>query len=295
MKATRFWLGAAVLRGVESLRPKEERLFDDQLSLELLPSGWKRFLRLVKSLGLLGAVLAMRERQYPGVVGNLLCRTRYIDDVLRDALRMGLDQVVFLGAGFDTRPYRIQGIERTRVFEVDHPATQSEKEERLRETMGGIPPHVTLVPIDFDREGLEDVMTRAGLSSRARTLFVWEGVTQYISSDAVDATLRYISRRAGRKNGLVFTYVSQGIIDGSARSPEDEKIMSLAQRTGVPWVFGLDPEKLTGFLAARGLDLVEHVGTDEYRERYLNPLGREMAIFEGERVALAKSSAWDRS
>ena len=223
-------------------------------------------------------------------MGNLLCRTRYIDDVLRDALRMGLDQVVILGAGFDTRPYRIQGMESASVFEVDHPSTQARKWKGVRDAIGVAPPNVTFVPIDFDREGLEDALPRAGFSAGVRTLFVWEGVTQYISSAAVDTTLGFISRTAGEKSSLIFTYIREGIVGGSDRSPMDERLMSLARKAGAPWVFGIDPAAVEDFLAKRGFTLVEEIGAEEYRTRYLQPLGRKMTSYEGERMAHAQVS-----
>jgi methyltransferase (TIGR00027 family) len=301
MKGSNFWIGGAVLRGIESFRPDGDRLFDDGLALALIPSGWRRFLQLLSSLGLIGAVLKMRESQFPGVVGNLLCRTRHIDDVVRERLEAGLDQVVLLGAGFDTRAYRIPGIDQTLVFDVDHPAVQSEKKERLREIKGAVPSHVRFVPIDFEREGLESGMLQAGYSSGARTLLVWEGVTQYISSKAVDATWRWATRTGGDRSSIVFTYIREGIIDGSSRSHQDEKLMSLARRNGVPWVFGIDPDALSGYLTTRDLELLEEAGTAEYRRRCVDPLGRKMAVYEGELVALAATGgraqgadAWQR-
>ncbi|MDH3252534.1 MAG: SAM-dependent methyltransferase [Ignavibacteria bacterium] len=294
MKASKLWLGTAVIRGIESHRSPDERLFEDRLALAFLPSVWRRIIGLLRSVGLLDAVLAMRERQYPGVVGNLLCRTRYIDDVLREALKAGFDQVVLLGAGFDSRPYRIPGIDQTRVFEVDHPATQARKRARLQQILGTLPSHVAFVPIDFDRQKLKDVMPAAGFSTGARTFFLWEGVTQYISAEAVDATFEYVSRAAGNQSRIVFTYIRKGIIDGSSRSPQDEKLISLTRRIGVPWVFGIDPNDVAEYLSARGLELVEEVGTSEYKVRYLEPLRREMTVFEGERVALATGASGAR-
>jgi methyltransferase (TIGR00027 family) len=278
MKASSLWLGGAILRGIESDRPEHHRLFDDPLSLDLLPPLWRGVLRLLTAAGLLNALLALRERQYPGVMGNLWCRTRYIDDVLRDALDDGIDQAVILGAGFDTRPYRIAGIEQIHVFEVDHPATQARKQARLRQALGTLPPHVTFVQIDFDREKLDRVMPAAGFRSGRKTFFIWEGVTQYITAEAVEATLQYVSRNAAPESKIVFTYIRRAIVDGSSRSAMEQKLMSLTRRVGVPWIFGLDPTEVRDYLSARGLDLVEEVGT-----------GRKLNVFEGERVVLAWS------
>lgn len=283
-------LAPAAVRAIESYRPRKERLFDDGFAIGFLPPVWRGIIEVLRLPGLGSAVLAMRERQFPGVMGNLFCRTRFIDDALRDALAKGLDQVVILGAGFDSRAYRMPGIEQTSVFEVDHPAPQAEKQARLKRMLGTLPSHVTFVPIDFDRQELEDAMAAAAFRTGARTFFIWEGVTQYITAEAVDATFRYVSRAAAIGSKILFTYIRRGIVDGSARSAADQKLVSVLQRVGMPWVFGLDPTELAQYLAERGLKLIKDVGASDYQARYLDPIGRKMNVFEGERIALAHTA-----
>jgi len=280
----------AIIRVIESYRSEKERLFDDRFANGLLPALFRVISDLLR-VPLLGtAVLAVRERQWPGLMGNIICRTCYIDDVLRDALGEGLDQVVILGAGLDSRAYRIPSIDRTRVFEVDHPATQDWKKARLQKILGTLPSYVNFVPIDFEQQKLEDAMAAAGFHTGAKTFFIWEGVTQYITAEAVDATFRYISRAAVTGNQIVFTYIRRGIVDGSTRSDVDQKIVSTAQRQGMPWIFGLDPTELAHYLALRGLKLVKDAGAPEYQVRYLDPISRKMNVWEGERIALAHTA-----
>lgn len=131
-------------------------------------------------------------------------------------------------------------------------------------------------------------MVTAGFRADAQTFFIWEGVTQYIAGQAVDATLRYVSRSAGDGSRIAFTYIWRGIIDGSARSRVEERIVAFAERVGSPWVFGLEPVGIPAYLADRGLAVIEDVGAEEYREWYLEPAGRRMAVFEGERTVLAR-------
>jgi methyltransferase (TIGR00027 family) len=281
-------LAAASLRATEGCRPKEVRLFDDSITLRCLPPAWRGMVRLLCLPGIGPALFALRERMTPGVVGNLLCRTRYIDDALDLALEEGLDQVVILGAGFDTRPYRVPGVKSTHVFEVDHPAVQALKVARLKHVLGGLPPHVRFVPVDFDREHVGDAMSAAGFQSDARTFFIWEGVTQYITGRAVEATLRTISEATGAGSQIVFTYIWQGVIDGSARSAAEERIVGFAERMGSPWIFGLEPVRVPAYLKERGYALIEDIGAEVYREQYLEPIGRRLNIWEGERMVLAR-------
>jgi methyltransferase (TIGR00027 family) len=250
-------LAAASLRATEWCRSEEKRLFEDPLTLRCLPPLWRGMTMLLCLPGVGPALFALRELLSPGVIGNLLCRTRYIDDALTRALAKNLDQVVILGAGFDTRPYRVPGVERSHVFEVDHPAAQALKRARVEHVLGTLPGHVTFVPVDFDQQDLGEAMVRAGFRPDARTFFIWEGVTQYITGRAVDATLRFVSRVAGAGSSIVFTYIWQGIIDGSARSAVEERIVAFAERTGSPWIFGLEPVRIPAYLAERGLTLIE--------------------------------------
>lgn len=272
----------AMARAAESRHPK--RLFDDSFSNKLAPGVWQ----ILLLLGVRQAILALAELRGPGAMGNLYCRTRAIDDALLAALAEGIEQVVILGAGFDTRAYRIPGIERTCAFELDLPAPQRLKKARLERALGALPPHVTLVPIDFDHQAIADVLAGTGYRTDARTFTIWEGVTQYITADAIDGTLHFVASNTAVGSKIAFTYIHRGIIDGSTRSANDQKLMDAAARGGMPWIFGLDPAELPGYLAERGLAFLEEMWAPVYQERYLEPLTRKLTVFAGERVALAR-------
>lgn len=280
-------LGNAAGRAIESCRDRDKRLFNDPYAFGLLPRSHRTMVRLLR-IPLLGpALLAMRERQIPGIMGNLWCRTRFIDGAFREAVADGFEQFVMLGAGLDTRAYRLVGDADVVVFEVDHPATQTWKREAIGRLAPDHASHVRFVPVDFDRDDLRTAMTTAGFRAGTRTLFIWEGVTQYLADEAVDTTLRFVSDSARPGSRLVFTYVDRAVVDGSTTHPISAALRAELERHGEPWRFGIDPDRLTDFLDARGFDLVEDVGADDYRARYLEPVGRELDLFEGERVAVA--------
>jgi methyltransferase (TIGR00027 family) len=281
-------VGTSATRVIELYYPEEKRLFDDPYALKLLPFGWRVLVRLLFLPGLRGAVLALRERRLPGSLGAILCRTRYIDDVLKRSLEEGLDQLVILGAGFDSRAYRIPGLEHVRVFEVDLPGTRELKQTRVEKVLGKVPENVTLVGMDFDQQDLEEVLNAAGFRKGVRTLFIWEGVTQYLTAEAVRATLEFVSGVSGAGSAIVFTYVPRGLIDGTDAPEWFRGFQEFAQRIGSPMVFGLDSAELEPFLGERGLKLVEDVGAADFQARYLKPLGRELDVFDAERIAFAR-------
>ncbi len=280
----------ATMRVVELYTPSEQRLVDDPLSFSLLPLGWRALVKFLYLPGLRDLVLAAREKRIPGTLGTFLCRTRYIDDVLRESLSDGLDQVVILGAGFDSRAYRIAGMEGVHVFEADLPGTVELKQVRIKRVLGAVPEHVSLVGMNFEEQDLADSLAAAGYLMGKRTLFIWEGVTQYLSAKAVSHTLRVVTRIAGGGSEIVFSYVLKGIIDGTARPEWFQPLLSFAGKVGSQWKFGLEQTELEGYLALHGLRLIDDVGAAEYQARYLKPLGREMNLFAGERVAFAALS-----
>ena len=145
-------VSTAATRVIESYYPEDQRLFDDLLAYKLLPFGWRALLRFFYLPGLRSAVLALREQRMPGTLGAILCRTRYIDDVLKRYLDRGIDQVVILGAGFDTRAYRIPGVDGVQVFEVDLPGTRKLKQIRVRKVLGVVPENIRLIGMDFDSD-----------------------------------------------------------------------------------------------------------------------------------------------
>ena len=222
----------------------------------------------------------------PGIYGAQICRTRFIDDAVQAALSQGIAQVVILGAGFDTRPYRLAGMERVKVLEVDLPSVQEDKKKRLQKHFGRLPEQVTFVPIDFDTQSLEAVFTGTAFDPSRPVLFVWEGVTQYLSEEAVRRTLAFVGKSAPGSI-LVFTYVLKSIIERRSDIPGAEKMMDVVAKRGAPWLFGLEPSSVASFLKPFHLHLIADVGNADYQVRYLKPLGRNLVVSEGERIVQA--------
>jgi len=280
----------ALWRAEESSRAATTRLFDDRLASAFL-GGRLRWAFRLSRLPVIGSRLpwALVDGHWSGSRGTVVARTRYIDDLLGAALRGGVEQVVIFGAGFDCRAYRIPRIDRTRVFEIDHPTTQSRKQDVLRRRLGALPAHVAMVAIDFNTHTLDAVLPEAGYRRNVRTFFVCEGVTHYLSADAVDTLFRYVARNAVAGSQMVFTYIHRAALGGSVTFAGAERTLAAVRRSGEPYTFGFDPPELPQYLAARDLTLIEDVGAREYRERYLTPLGRgQEPLSEFQRAALAE-------
>jgi len=280
-------VGAAATRMMESYYPKEIRLFEDYLAKELLNQPVKFIMGLMRFKSIREWGMKKREKQVPGTLGGLICRTRYIDDVLKSAIEKGMENIVILGAGLDSRPYRIPGINKTKVFEVDLPSIQNYKMKRIKKILGSLPSHVTYVPIDFNDQNIDEALGPKILDISRPTLFIWEGVTQYITAEAVYSTLKYISKTTPGSM-VVFTYILKSVIDGTSGLEGADTLMKMTKKYKAPWIFGLEPSNIKEFLQQYDLSLIEDVGASYYQEKYLKPIGRDLNVFEIERIAFAK-------
>jgi methyltransferase (TIGR00027 family) len=263
----------ALQRAFESNRPSASRLFCDPYA-EAFTSGPLRFLARASRVALVGP-LAPRLFDLiggPGPRPSAVARTRLIDDIASEA-GPTVKQVVILGAGFDTRAHRLPALAGVPVFEVDHPATQAAKRSVV-ESLGLSSATVTYVALDFEHQSLEQELRAEGLSTSVPTLFIWEGVTNYLSARAVDETLATIGRLAGPGSALVFTYIDAGVLDGSVSFPEARRWLANVRRAGEPWTFGLVPDNVAGFLGDRGFVLVSDVSTKQAGERWFAAMGR---------------------
>jgi len=166
---------------------------------------------------------AIKDYQDP-ITGMNLIRTRFFDERLQHAVSGGAAQVVILGAGYDSRAYRMRELlKAVRVFEVDYGPTQEYKKRRVREIFGCLPPNVIYVSIDFTREKLADVLVMAGYRSDQMTFFIWEGVTQYIPEDAIRSTLRFVATQSAPGSSIVLDGKHKSFIDwvkANIASPE---------------------------------------------------------------------------
>jgi methyltransferase (TIGR00027 family) len=145
-----------------------------------------------------------------------------------------------------------------------------------------------LVPLDFEREDLIEALTRRGYRSDARTFFVMEGVTQYLTEAAVAATLGAL-QTAPSGSRLVFTYVPKDFIEGRNLYGADLLYKRYRQRQQV-WKFGLNTEDVAGFVADFGWELVEQAGPDYYLQNYIRPAGRDLTASQLEWAAYCAKS-----
>ena len=232
-------------------------------------------------------VCACIDRRWPGVRSSVVARTRLIDDLIAAAPDEDIEQLVILGAGFDSRAYRVSRLAAIDTFEVDHPDTQAAKREALKRVLPSPPEHVRFVAVDFKQNDLASAMSAAGYRDSKRTLVLWEGVTNYLTAEAVDSTLRWCST-ASVGSLLLFTYVHCDILTNPTAFVGSRNLFASLEKTGERFTFGMDPSHVPQYLADRGLSLELDIGAAEYRARYFGAEARNMRGHEFYRVALAR-------
>jgi methyltransferase (TIGR00027 family) len=224
-----------------------------------------RLAALASRLPLIGGIVPwFIDRRWPGPRPSGVLRTRVIDDAVRGALSAGCSQLVLLGAGYDTRAYRLPEAADKEIFEVDHATTQALKRATIAKRLSASSPHVHFVPVDFEHDSLEQALAAAGLRGGMPTCVVWEGVFSYLTIEAIDATLDWAVNACAAGSRLILTY-----IDEAALRPTDHRPAWIAavDDAGEPFITGLDPALAADFFAERGLRLVANESTRDSAER----------------------------
>lgn len=214
-------------------------------------------------------------------------RTRYLDDCVVRALQAGMRQVVILGAGLDTRAARLAG-EGVSFFEVDQPASQADKRERLSKFARYPIDAATFVACDFERDDFVERLDAAGFDRSKPACLLWEGVVYYLDSEAARATLSRIASSLAPTSLLVFDYLNSNMAKASPRlRPEDRAMKGIIEELGEPMRFGIDDP--TPLMAECGYRFLRTVSFDELALQYTGTYARER-YFRFQSVALASAS-----
>ena len=204
--------------------------------------------------------------------------------MVRRAIERGVEQIVILGAGYDCRAHRMPELRGLRVFELDRADTQNKKRHRLR-AQPNMRDDVHYVAVDFGVDDFIERLTASSWTARAPSLFIWEGVTNYLDEASVAKVFTAIGERPSGTS-VVFTYIHRGVLDGTVSFDGADKLVRNVKGMREPWTFGLDPAELGDYLARFGLALEEDLGADEYRRRYLGP--RALRGYAFYRIAVAR-------
>jgi methyltransferase (TIGR00027 family) len=262
---------AAALRATESAKPEDERVCYDYLAKDFLCKN-----RLLRNFFLW---IAQRLLTPGASSSGQGARTQYIDDSLKACIDDGIQQLVNLGAGFDTRAYRFDELKaKVRVFELDHPATLKIKVEKVRKIFGSLPDHVVYVPIDFEKEKLSERLFESGYDRNLKTLFIWEAVSYYLTIDEVEGTLAFIVNNSGEGSSIIFDYMFQSVLDGTNTWKGAEKWQKAIRRSDGR-NFGITEGTIEEFLSNRGFHQVKDATGEFLKNTYLKAIEQSKRHF----------------
>ncbi|MFA0822677.1 MAG: SAM-dependent methyltransferase [Methanomethylovorans sp.] len=271
----------AFVRALESLKPEGERICYDPYAVRFLSPQYAMFMEM--------AAHNPSKTPFPGVHNSLAARVRYFDDFLKGFVDDGLEQLVILGAGYDTRAYRIEGLrDKVRVFEVDQPGTQNVKMEKIKDIFGSLPDHVTYVSVDFETENYGQRLIEHGYEKFQKTVFIMEGLIYYLEPKAVDDMLSFIVKNSGTGSAIIFDYVYKSSIDRTdgicgikCKACDQNEIKNgikdMAQH-GETQKFGIMDGMLESFLIQRGFSHVCSVNSKDYKKAYFHGVNESRPV-----------------
>ncbi|WP_026889626.1 SAM-dependent methyltransferase [Clostridium beijerinckii] len=271
--------GPISIVAIEQYFPQEERIIVDNLAHRLIPSGGV-FLKVMRLNSVRDWMVKITEKTFPGLWSCMMCRKKYIDEKLIDSVN-DIEAVVNLGAGFDTRSFRLQELSHVPVWELDQPTNIETKKTQLGKIFASIPSNVKLVSIDFDHEDISTILYSYGYSIYKKTFFIWEGVTQYLTEDGIRATFDFLAKAAPGSR-LAFTYVLKDFIEGRNMYGWDKMYKDYV--TNNIWLFGMEPETWPNFLKEYGWQVIEDISYEEIAQKYVKPTGRKLASTPVERM-----------
>tara|TARA_Y100000816_G_scaffold229473_1_gene174614 strand:- start:2955 stop:3863 length:909 start_codon:yes stop_codon:yes gene_type:complete len=287
--------GVAKQRLIESLAKPDRRIIYDPYA--------KNFVLGANIIKLMGHRLSvwLGNKIIPGMHEHLISRTRYIDDLIEKSTFANIEQYVILGAGYDSRAHRLKLPSKLKIFEVDQSEVQELKRLRLPDNMPNRE-SITYVDIDFNHQSLKEQLINVGFDQNKSTIFTLEGVSQYISREAFDATLKEVADLNPNSNSKIFiSYVNKLLKEDSKACfgkgySKPEKAVSFitnsAAKMGEPWISFYSAEEIESILSQNNFTLIENKTLADLNSKYFTPVGRtipENHIFKLEHFVIAES------
>lgn len=188
-----------------------------------------------------------------GMYEYVIARTKYIDGEFRKALGEGIEQVLIMGAGFDSRGVRFSGISGdTVIYELDAPVTQTVKINRYKEKGIEIPVNLKFIPIDFNRQSLPERLDESGFGRGKKSLFLLEGLTMYLEPESVDETFKVIQEYAGEGSKVVFDHIYASVLRKENLYEGEKELYQSVLKRGEGFRFGIEKGCMNEFLAGYG-------------------------------------------
>ena len=285
--------GVAKQRLIETIAEPSKRVINDPYASSfVIGAGFVKFMGHKLNVWL-------SQKLAPGFHEHLIARTRFIDELIEKNSFKGFSQYVILGAGYDSRAHRLELQPSLKIFEVDQPEVSDIKLSKLPKELPNSG-NVTYVNVDFSHQSLSEQLTAAGFDRTKPTLFTLEGVSQYITKEAVSSTINELASLVEGTSSIFFmSYVDENLDKNPSACfgkgyPNPAKkaslIMSLSEKVGEPWISFYSKEEIENLLSQNGFSIEEDVTLEDLNSIYFGPVGRTLAenqIFKLEHFLVA--------
>ncbi len=267
-KSSKTAEGVAMSRAIESRRPERDRVIYDPYAQIFLSKKSKKWINnpirafLFKFLG---------NMKFPGFRGSIISRVRFMNECIKETFPDNFTQLVLLGAGYDMSAYCFRDILKdARIFEVDHPDTQKNKLEQIKNKITDTPDNIVYVPVNFETDDLKESLISQGYSPSAQTLFICEGVTCYLEKNSVEQTLDFIVANSAKGSKLAFDFFPPDVIDGTSADRLGKALHDLVKGHGESFKFGVSANEIEDFLKDHHFAQIDHCSPSKIRDRYFH-------------------------
>ncbi len=282
---SRTAVSMALFRALESAKSTESQLFDDPLAIRCLPRALGCLVHLAHIEPLRRVICRLIDRRYPGARTSGVSRTRVIDVWLSQCVRRGAEQILFLGAGFDARAYRLPDLAGVAIFEMDRAEIIAAKARIASDIYADASIDRRTIAVDFLKDDIGEKLLEAGFDTGKPSVVVWEGVTNYLNAQSVSKTLSQLAACCAAGSHLIFTYVEDSVLHKIPSDKDSLRLHRRLNRWGERWTFGIDPRETQTLLHRHGFSMLRDMSANEYRHCAYGAKASELTGYEFYRLA----------
>lgn len=172
----------------------------------------------------------LKKKMPQNTYQNIINRTEFIDRIIKDN---NFDQIIILGAGFDSRFIRFYN-PKTKFFEIDIKSTQKNKINLIKKSKYKINENIFFIPSDLNQQEINQKLLSKNFSSNLKTLFIIEGLIMYLQPSAVNKLFKSIIKILSSNSEIVFDFIHQRIVKN-----KESKAVKTVNSLGESWTFGI--------------------------------------------------------
>ena len=249
-------------RAASYLEKKELYQSGDYIAPRLLP-GLIKFLVRYK-------LINFKWPFFPkGIYEYVIARTKYIDNIFKESIENGIEQILLFGAGFDTRAIRFAGKNiKTKIFELDTLYTQTAKINQFKKRGISIPENTILISIDFNVDSVSEKLESNGFKRNKTTLFIMEGIIQYLNKEAVDELFKLLYELAEPESKVVFDYIYASVLRKENIYYGEKDIYKKVNSVQEPWLFGIEKGGMEAFVKNYNFSLIQNLDSEDLEKMF---------------------------